>query len=552
MVENILILGNGFDLAMGRQTSYEDFLRFLNSLSVLLYCQKAYNQQIDVKDYDFLLEEYNNPSIAVLTKEELQEQIQSKDFQIEKKIKSKRRSNNYREALNLEKFLVSNSEGNDAISYFDKLNFQEELKLYELLPDKVKLGVVLECLSNHCNIKNEQLENFFEENKNDESAVGIVRKVIIMGEGLLKVRGAREKKDDIESKYLLDVDIIDDLIQKTGKEYKWLLKIRDNLFLKYINENKYKLGKKWSSIELVISDIAEAISYLKRHLEEFSQIFSNGSDIDLTKIQEKFITKPNFAALSFVTNYQLGQRFDYGSMGFQKVMDVCNEKFIQSLEELTDYLEFYLTYLDKLDFEKQKIEKKESNLDVIEELKNAKVLTFNYTNTAKVLLEIPEKNTHFIHGRIDFARDKKTINTMVFGIEDKEDKEEKTENINPDLISYQKFYQRIIKETGSDYRKFFENPKDSGKSVDDMNIIVFGHSVDPLDKEIFKKCFKLAEERGGKYKFIFNYYDEKAKREIVKNLTIILGKEKMISLTAEQKVAFVKCDDVQRMERELL
>ena len=34
MVKNILILGNGFDLAMGRKTSYKDFLRFLNSLSV--------------------------------------------------------------------------------------------------------------------------------------------------------------------------------------------------------------------------------------------------------------------------------------------------------------------------------------------------------------------------------------------------------------------------------------------------------------------------------------------------------------------------------------
>lgn len=34
MVKNILILGNGFDLAMRRKTSYEDFLRFLNSLSV--------------------------------------------------------------------------------------------------------------------------------------------------------------------------------------------------------------------------------------------------------------------------------------------------------------------------------------------------------------------------------------------------------------------------------------------------------------------------------------------------------------------------------------
>lgn len=554
MVENILILGNGFDLAMGRKTSYGDFLRFLNSISFLLSCQEACNQQLDAKNYDFLLKEYNNLNISSLTKEGLQNQIRHKNMRInEKKVDLLHRKNNFQEAENLEKFIVNIWEENRAISYFDKINFQEEFKFYEKLPDKVKLGLLLECLSNFC--KNEQLGTFFEENRNDESANGLVRSIIITGDELLEVRSACEKKDDIESKYLLDVDIIDDLIQKTGKEYKWLLKIRDNLFLKYINENKYKLGEKWSSIELVISDIAEAISYFKEHLEEFSPIFSNGSDIDLTKIQEKFITKPNFAALSFVTNYQREQRFDYGSMGFQKVMDVCNEKFIQSLEDLTDYLEFYLTYLDKLDFEERIIEKRRSNLDVIEGLEKAKVLTFNYTDTANRLFGISEENTHFIHGRIDFARDKKSINTMVFGIEDKEDKEdkeEKTENINPDLISYQKFYQRIIKETGSDYRKFFENPKDSGKSVDDMNIIVFGHSVDPLDKEIFKKCFKLAEERGGKYKFIFNYYDEKAKREIVKNLTIILGKEKMISLTAEQKVAFVKCDDVEKMRKELI
>lgn len=549
MVENILILGNGFDLAMGRKTSYGDFLRFLNSISVLLYCQKAYNQQIDVKNYDFLLEEYNNPSIAVLTKEELQEQIHFRNARIDRQVDFMQSKKNFREAKILEKFLVSTSEGNDAISYFDKLNFQEELKIYELLPDKVKLGVVLECLSNYCNIKNEQLENFFEENKNDESAVGIVRKVIIMGDGLLKVRGVKEKKDDIESKYFLDVDIID----KVTKDYEWLLKIHDNLFLRFINENKSKLGEKWSNIELVISDIAEAISYFKGRPEEFEPIFSIGYVEDRTKteIKEKFKTKSNFVALSFVFDHLLDMypRFDH-SQGFQKVMDKCNEEFIKALEELTDYLEFYLTYLDKLDFDsEQRIVKQDSSLDAIEGLENAKVLTFNYTDTAKRLFSILEKNTHFIHGRIDFARDKKSINTMVFGIEDKEDK---TENINPDLISYQKFYQRVIKETGSDYRKFFEKPKNSGETVDDMNIIVFGHSVDPLDKEIFEKCFELAKERGGKYKFIFNYYDEKAKREIVKNLTIILRKEKMISLTAEQKVAFVKCDDVQRMERELL
>lgn len=511
MVENILILGNGFDLAMGRQTSYEDFLSFLNSISFLLSCQEAYNQQIDVKNYEFLLEEFEK--------------------------------------------ILEDSESNP------EEDFQNELEFYNSIhDDKVKLGILLEFLSNFFENK-EPLRELSEDNRNFQDFNNLMHGSFRRGL-LLHIRKIYEglDKQSVISKYLLDIDVIADLIQKIdGKNYDWLLKIKNNLFLRFINENKSKLGEKWSSIELVISDIAEAIVYIRDFSKKEDIKFGN---VFFRTLMNQSLSESNFMAIKYVSdnidkfvpeNSQI-----LNDSGVQKVMDVCNEKFIQALEELTDYLEFYLTYLDKLDFEKQKIEKKESNLDVIEELKNAKVLTFNYTDTANRLFGIPEENTHFIHGRINFARDKKSINTMVFGIEDKEgkegkeDKEDKTENINPDLISYQKFYQRIIKETGSDYRKFFENPKDSGKSVDDMNIIVFGHSVDPLDKEIFKKCFKLAEERGGKYKFIFNYYDEKAKREIVKNLTIILGKEKMISLTAEQKVAFVKCDDVEKMRKELI
>jgi hypothetical protein len=378
----------------------------------------------------------------------------------------------------------------------------------------------------------------------------VVENILILGNGFDLAMGRKTSYGDFlrflnsisvqssNSEEFFDTNIIDGLIQEKKIEKDgYFSKISKNLFLKYINENKSELGEKWSSIELVISDIAEAIAFFKEHGIK----------------NANFKNESNYTALRYIyknlNDFVPGYLQLLAIIGFQKVMDKCNENFIQSLEELTDYLEFYLTYLDKLDFEERKIEKRRSNLDVIEGLEKAKVLTFNYTDTANRLFGIPEENTHFIHGKIDFARDKKSINTMVFGIEDKE---EKTENINPVLISYQKFYQRIIKETGSDYRKFFEKPKDSGKSVDDMNIIAFGHSVDPLDKEIFEKCFDLADERGGKYKFIFNYYDEKAKREIVKNLTIILGKEKMISLTAEQKVAFVKCDDVKRMERELL
>ena len=49
------------------------------------------------------------------------------------------------------------------------------------------------------------------------------------------------------------------------------------------------------------------------------------------------------------------------------------------------------------------------------------------------------------------------------------------------------------------------------------NIIIFGHSVDPLDKEIFEKCFKLVDNKYYQSRFIFTYFNETAKRSIIKN-----------------------------------
>lgn len=140
---------------------------------------------------------------------------------------------------------------------------------------------------------------------------------------------------------------------------------------------------------------------------------------------------------------------------------------------------------------------------------------------------------------------------MVFGIEDKEN------DVNSDLIPYQKYYQRVVKETGNQFEEFFKSNIELPDDVPDIriaskNIIVFGHSVDPLDKEIFQKCFSLAENGKYTYRFIFTYVDEPAKRSIIKNLAIILGKEKMVELTGKRNVVFIKSDDNERMKKELL
>ena len=139
---------------------------------------------------------------------------------------------------------------------------------------------------------------------------------------------------------------------------------------------------------------------------------------------------------------------------------------------------------------------------------------------------------------------------MVFGIEDKET------DVNSSLIPYQKYYQRIVKETGSEYLDFLmpRYAEDSYGGLKKKNIIVFGHSVDPLDKEIFEKCFEIADLviKRYNYRFIFTYYNESAKRSIVKNLAIILGKDKLVELTGKKNVVFVKSDNVDGMREVLL
>lgn len=186
-------------------------------------------------------------------------------------------------------------------------------------------------------------------------------------------------------------------------------------------------------------------------------------------------------------------------------------------------------------------------LDVIDGISKASVISFNYTHTPNRLYKISLEKTHFIHGEIDLERRKHKINTMVFGIEDKE-----TE-INSNLIPYQKFYQRVVKETGNAYERFFDQEYDISKGIPRIvkNIIIFGHSVDPLDKEIFEKCFKLVNNKCYQSRFIFTYFNETAKRSIIKNLAIILGKDELVELTGQKRVVFVQSQDVDGM-RELL
>lgn len=380
--------------------------------------------------------------------------------------------------------------------------------------------------------------------------------ILILGNGF---DIAMERK----TKYTDFIDFEKQLFSNPDEELLEFLKVKnirtekykDNLYLKFINENKGTLGDNWSNLEIMISQLADAIMYFK---ENSSLLYSNqfnrplASHINQYKVN--WLMSANCSSKLYIA-YTFLSIFDekgWSSLEREVALDKLNNEFIRQLDFLTELLEIYLSYLDYLDFEVGEIKAKPTALDAVSDLSNSSVLNFNYTNTSGRLYGTSEKRTHFIHGRIDLIRTFSRINTMVFGIEDKEN------DVNSDLIPYQKYYQRVVKETGNDFENFF---KRTFYDIDDefgsqlpnsKNIIVFGHSVDPLDKEIFQKCFALAENGKYDYRFIFTYFNDLAKRSIIKNLAIILGKEKLIELTGKRNIVFIKSDDKDGMKEVLL
>lgn len=389
--------------------------------------------------------------------------------------------------------------------------------------------------------------------------------ILILGNGFDIAMGRKTKYEEFieftndlssRKKYIVN-------FRKFIKPYKKikLSNYKDNLYLKFINENKDNLGENWSNLEIMISNLADAIMYFKENSNDLFNHNVNESDKDyLRRLKNKLRRTNNAIAKIFVVEkfYEFNSTKNWNLLQRDDALEKLNTEFINQLDLLIELLEIYLSYIDFLDFKVNKIKPSPTALDAVNGLSRSYVLNFNYTNTLGRLFHSFKERTHFIHGQINLGRPIGQINTMVFGIEDKE------VNVNSDLIPYQKYYQRVVKETGNKFEEFFikrnytvKNTSVVGRAVPtrvpvSKNIVIFGHSVDPLDKEIFQKSFALAEEGGYPYRFIFTYFDEPAKRSIIKNLAIILGKEKLIELTGKRNIVFIKSDDKDGMKDVLL
>lgn len=155
----------------------------------------------------------------------------------------------------------------------------------------------------------------------------------------------------------------------------------------------------------------------------------------------------------------------------------------------------------------------------IKNYKFDKILSFNYTNTYEKVYE-PKHNIFydFIHGKADITR---TIdeNNMVLGIDEYLDSTQAS--LNTSFIFYKKYFQRIHKETGCEYKDWIEGIK---RSKDVTELYIFGHSLDITDKDVLRELI----ETKGVETTIF-YYNKKVYASQIANLVKVLGVDNLIS-----------------------
>ena len=101
--------------------------------------------------------------------------------------------------------------------------------------------------------------------------------ILILGNGFDIAMGRKTKYEEFleftndlnsRKKYIVN-------FRRFIKQYKKikLSNYKDNLYLKFINENKDTLGENWSNLEIMISQLADGMMYFKENSKVFFECY---------------------------------------------------------------------------------------------------------------------------------------------------------------------------------------------------------------------------------------------------------------------------------------
>ena len=288
---------------------------------------------------------------------------------------------------------------------------------------------------------------------------------------------------------------------------------KDNLWITWFNQERRlnkTLGKYWIDFEAEISKVIQKIESTLLELSPIEECIDNYNELRFNLYK--------YPIFDFFINkiYEIDTSDEIN-------MEQITERLHNDLNKLIRCFEIYLEdFVKNIDISQLSLDIYNLNVD--------KILTFNYTNTYQKLYYTDVDCDH-IHGKADINNNIESDN-MVLGIDDYLNEDEKFTNTN--FIEFKKYYQRLIKGTNCDYKKWID---EINKSFTKHNVYIFGHSLASTDRDVLLDFIENEKTIITIYYNNSNQYSDQ-----ICNLVHLSGPDKLNEWVhqAKPKIKFVK------------
>lgn len=348
----------------------------------------------------------------------------------------------------------------------------------------------------------------------------------------IETSDGNDDKEIIKTKNFKDFIIF----LKNKSDFKYIEEIHklsyDNLWFNYFNDFKSKHNT-WIDFESEISKVVQILETVKIN-KDTAIIYKN--DTFEVHFGIKEIIKPFKYKKIIVKKYKDENDKNAYIADTESYLSFI-DKLLEDLNRLIRCLEIYLSsYINSLDIK--------TTIPEICELYNIDyVLSFNYTDTFEKLYgKAKNISYNYIHGKANLKNNVENCQ-LILGIDDYLDDERSSKYT--DFIQYKKYFQRVYKETGCEYSDWLKKINKDISDEKELNVYIFGHSLDATDKDIFKEI--LTNEF---VKVHIYYHNKNSLGEKIANLVKIISKEKLIEYTSgkKRKINFIKQIEVKEPE----
>ena len=345
-----------------------------------------------------------------------------------------------------------------------------------------------------------------------------------------------------------------------SQEQIWNELLDDNFWIEYFLQCEMYQKENWIDFESEISRVIQSIDNDMKQkgvdenivISELSVPFLSErflNDFDLLEQEREMCASEEIRKME----EEEGARWNIGKSSDYLKEYIENHPFVNLKEEIT-YKQLIVRLEDDLDNLIRALEIYLAEyVNVIKDTKECKaiqgvnpdcVLSFNYSNTYERLYGNAKKiEYNYIHGKADINNTVES-NNMVLGIDEYLEPERMNKEIR--FIAFKKYYQRIYKGTGCEYRDWIYKIKESAKSIESKlrneypvqipvvkftndarhKLYIFGHSLDITDQDILRELIL----NDNVHTTIF-YMDKNDLKRKIANLVKVITQDELIRRT---------------------